>query len=133
MRLSLLRLGVRSNTQVRRVFQALRIQINGELNSLSDLLKVLPEHFNEDGRVVFLSFHSLEDRLIKQSFKTWQNPCTCPSDFPICACGKKPRGFIERKGELPSPSEVSSNPRARSARIRSFCFTESKLCSRIER
>ncbi len=103
----------------RRTFQALRIAVNGELDALQGgsyggfgLLK-------PGGRLAVITFHSLEDRIVKQQMNEWCEGCTCPKDFPVCVCGKKPKGkLIYKKGLAPGEAELRENPRARSARLR---------------
>lgn len=108
----------------KRTFQAIRIEVNDELGALQRLLEALPQWMNKKGRVCIITFHSLEDRLVKRTFATWQNPCTCPPELPRCVCGKVPLGkTIERKGILPSSAEIQENSRARSARLRVFEWT----------
>lgn len=105
----------------RRCFQAIRIEVNGELDAivaaLSDFVSVL----KNGARIAVITFHSLEDRLVKQEFRHFSDPCECPDDFPICVCGKVPLGkVITRKPILPSDAEVENNRRARSAKLRVF-------------
>lgn len=103
----------------RKTFQAIRIQVNGELNELSSLLDEALELLKPGGRLAIITFHSLEDRMVKQRFAGWAQGCTCPPDFPICVCHKKPRArIITRKGIEPSEQEQEENPRSRSARLR---------------
>jgi 16S rRNA (cytosine1402-N4)-methyltransferase len=100
-------------------FQALRIAVNRELENLSSFLEKVPVLIQKGGRLVVLSYHSLEDRLVKKAMIGWENPCTCPPDLPECVCGKLPlfkRPF--KKAGKPSQKEISRNPRARSARLR---------------
>lgn len=109
----------------RRTFQALRIAVNHELDALEKLLEAAPRLLNNGGRLCIITFHSLEDRMVKDAFRTWENPCTCPRSFPVCICGKKPLGRqIDRKGVIADLSESESNARARSARLR--CFERSR-------
>lgn len=111
----------RKGNPARRTFQALRIAVNRELQELEDLLDAVPELLADRGRCGIISYHSLEDRLIKQRMRTWQKPCTCPSDFPVCVCGLLPLGkVVSGSGIEPSAAEVKRNPRARSARLRVF-------------
>ena len=100
-------------------FQALRIAVNRELENLKSFLEKAPDLLCQGGRLVILSYHSLEDRMVKKAMIGWENTCTCPPDLPECACGKKPlfkRPF--KKSIKPGQTEISQNPRARSARLR---------------
>ncbi|HHJ53441.1 MAG TPA: 16S rRNA (cytosine(1402)-N(4))-methyltransferase RsmH, partial [Caldithrix abyssi] len=102
-----------------RIFQALRIEVNQELERLKNALHGWLEHLNPGGRMVVISYHSLEDRIVKQFFKEQENPCICPPEFPVCVCGRKPqirriRPFLIR----PEEDEIKDNPRARSAKMR---------------
>ncbi|MGI6648036.1 MAG: 16S rRNA (cytosine(1402)-N(4))-methyltransferase RsmH [Bacillota bacterium] len=104
----------------RRTFQALRIAVNDELKVLQEALNQAIECLAPGGRLVVISFHSLEDRLVKDTFRQQANPCECPPDFPVCRCGKQPvLRLITRKPVLPSADELRINPRSRSARLRS--------------
>ena len=108
-----------------RIFQALRIEVNGELAQLEALLDHVPELLKPGGRVAIISFHSLEDRRVKERFKSWESPCTCPPRMPLCTCGKKPIGRrLTRKPVTASDTEAQDNPRARSAKMRVFEKTE---------
>lgn len=103
----------------KRTFQALRIAVNHELDILSQTMKDAVEVLKPGGRICVITFHSLEDRIIKETFKELANPCTCPPSFPVCACGKQPQiRIITGKPIEPSKEEVESNPRARSAKLR---------------
>lgn len=103
----------------RRTFQALRIAVNDELDPLADALIMLSEMLKPGGRLCAITFHSLEDRIVKNTFRTLANPCTCPPDIPICVCGKKPTVKpVTRKPVTASPEELAENPRARSANLR---------------
>lgn len=105
----------------KRTYQALRIELNHELDVLRDHLDEMIELLAEDGRLCIITFHSLEDRIVKSSFKKNENPCTCPSNFPVCVCGKKSMGqVITRKPVLPSEEELQSNSRSKSAKLRIF-------------
>lgn len=105
----------------KRTFQALRIELNEELTVLRDTLDDMVDLLNTKGRICIITFHSLEDRIVKVNFKNNENPCTCPPDFPICVCGKKPKGkVISRKPILPSEDEMNRNKRAKSAKLRVF-------------
>lgn len=100
-------------------FQALRIAVNRELKSLEDLLGSAPSLLNRGGRLVVISFHSLEDRLVKSRLKDFQKGCTCPPDFPHCVCGKTATmKVLTPKPVRPSPEEIAENPKARSAKLR---------------
>lgn len=104
-------------------FQALRIAVNNELQELEVLLKQIPSRLKKDGRVALISFHSLEDRIVKHQFRKWENPCVCPTDLPYCICGEKPRGrVLTRRPVNATKKEVADNPRSRSAHLRVFAF-----------
>lgn len=103
----------------KRSFQAFRIEVNDELNIIDPSLRCAVERLNKGGRAAVITFHSLEDRITKQTFKNLERPCTCPSDFPVCVCNKKPQvKLVTRKPEIPSKEELEMNPRARSAKLR---------------
>lgn len=105
----------------KRTFQAIRIELNGELEILEQAIEDIVMGLNKKGRLCIITFHSLEDRIVKQTYRKLQNPCTCPSEFPMCVCGKKPLGkVITRKPILPSDEEIEVNPRSRSAKLRIF-------------
>lgn len=105
----------------RRTFQAVRIEVNGELDALKKLLSVAIGRLADHGRLCIISFHSLEDRLVKDAFRSWENPCTCPRDFPKCACGAVPLGrIVTRRPVVAGPKEVDGNARSRSAKLRGF-------------
>lgn len=105
----------------RRTFQAIRIEVNQELAAVEKLLRKAPDLLNEGGRICIITFHSLEDRLVKEAFRRFENPCICPRDFPVCACGRKPLGrVITRKAIIADSREEKENPRSRSARLRCF-------------
>lgn len=104
----------------RRTFQALRIEVNGELDKLSKALDEMADCLNPGGRIAVITFHSLEDRIVKQRFAKWCSGCTCPPDFPVCVCGKKPMGQLPFKAKAPTEVELEINPRSRSARLRVF-------------
>lgn len=104
----------------RRTFQALRIEVNGELDKLSKALDEMADCLNPGGRIAVITFHSLEDRIVKQRFTKWCSGCTCPPDFPVCVCGKKPLGHLPFKAKAPTEEELEENPRSRSARLRVF-------------
>ncbi len=110
----------RDKHPAKRTFQALRIAVNDELGALESLLDQLPDLLNNDGRICIITFHSLEDRIVKQRFRKWENPCICPRNFP-CVCGLTPLGkSIQRQGMVADAIEQKNNPRARSARLRVF-------------
>lgn len=103
----------------RRTFQALRIAVNGELDALSEGLDVLFESLNPGGRMCIITFHSLEDRLVKQRFRQWATACTCPPEFPVCVCGGKAKAkLITKKPIEAGAQEQEENRRARSAKLR---------------
>jgi 16S rRNA (cytosine1402-N4)-methyltransferase len=104
----------------KRVFQAIRIAVNDELEQVRIALDHLVEAMNDGGRIAVLTFHSLEDRIVKSAFARYEHPCTCPPDFPICVCGKKSLGKVLVKGIAPTAEEIAENPRARSTRLRVF-------------
>lgn len=104
----------------KRVFQAIRIAVNDELGQVQTALDRIVESMNDGGRIVVLTFHSLEDRIVKNAFARYEKPCTCPPEFPVCVCGKKPLGKVLVKGVPPSDREIEENPRARSTRMRVF-------------
>ena len=105
----------------KRTFQALRIECNRELEVLNNTLQDMIDSLKSEGRLCIITFHSLEDRAVKQSFKTNENPCTCPPDFPVCVCGKKPKGKnITRKPITASEEELEANSRSQSAKLRIF-------------
>lgn len=103
----------------RKTFQALRIAVNGELDRLSEGLDAAFSLLRPGGRLAVITFHSLEDRMVKRRMNEWCTGCTCPPDFPVCVCGKKPRAeLVYKKGLAPSAKELEENPRARSSRLR---------------
>ncbi len=105
----------------KQTFQAIRIELNGELDVLKNTLDTMIELLNPGGRICIITFHSLEDRIVKTIFRNSENPCTCPPDFPVCVCGKKSKGkVITRKPIFPSQEETEQNPRAKSAKLRVF-------------
>ena len=109
----------------KRVFQALRIEVNDELGSLERALPSILSMLRPGGRVAVISFHSLEDRIVKRFFATEARGCTCPPDFPVCVCGKEPRvRLVTKKAVRPSPAEVAVNVRSASARLRVAMRTE---------
>lgn len=103
----------------KRTFQAIRIEVNGELDILQQALNDCIEMLNSRGRLCVITFHSLEDRITKTVYKKNQNPCTCPPEFPVCICNKKPTiKIITKKPIIPSENEIDTNPRSRSAKLR---------------
>lgn len=105
----------------KRTFQALRIELNGELTALEESLDCMIGLLKPGGRLAVITFHSLEDRIVKQKFRTAENPCICPPDFPVCVCGRKSRGrVVTRKPVMPAETELEENRRAHSARLRVF-------------
>ncbi len=105
----------------KRTFQAIRIELNGELEVLQDSLENMTELLSPGGRICVITFHSLEDRIVKNIFRKCEHPCTCPPDFPVCVCGKKSMGkTVTRKPVLPSEEELECNSRAKSAKLRVF-------------
>lgn len=110
-----------SGHPAKRTFQAIRIELNHELDVLRDTLDDMIELLNPGGRLCIITFHSLEDRIVKSSFRKNENPCTCPSHFPVCVCGKVSKGkVITRKPVLPSEEELAVNSRSKSAKLRIF-------------
>ena len=105
----------------KRTFQAIRIEVNQELDVLKRSLDDMIDLLNPGGRICVITFHSLEDRIVKHIFKTAEDPCVCPKSFPVCVCGRKPKGtVITRKPVLPSEQEMEENPRSKSAKLRVF-------------
>ena len=105
----------------KRTFQAIRIELNHEVDVLRDSLDEMIDMLNPGGRICIITFHSLEDRIVKSAFRKNENPCTCPSHFPVCVCGKVSKGkVITRKPILPSEEEMESNSRSKSAKLRIF-------------
>lgn len=105
----------------KRTFQAIRIECNHELDVLKNSLEDMLDLLNPMGRLCIITFHSLEDRIVKSFFREMENPCKCPADFPVCVCGKVPYGrAVPRKAILPSEQELEENPRAKSAKLRVF-------------
>lgn len=104
----------------RKTFQAIRIEVNGELDKLEHTLDKAIECLAPGGRLSIITFHSLEDRMVKEKFAKWANPCTCPKEFPVCVCGNKPLGKMPFKSKAPTDAELKENPRARSSRLRTF-------------
>ena len=111
----------KSGHPAKRTFQAIRIELNRELEVLRDSLDDMIEILNPGGRLCIITFHSLEDRIVKSAFKKNENPCTCPSHFPVCVCGNVSKGrIITKKPILPSVEEQESNSRSKSAKLRIF-------------
>ena len=105
----------------KKTFQAIRIECNHELDVLRDSLDEMIDFLNPGGRISIITFHSLEDRIVKTIFRKNEHPCTCPPDFPVCVCGKVSKGKqITRKPVLPSQEELSDNSRSKSAKLRTF-------------
>lgn len=105
----------------KRTFQAIRIECNQELEVLQQALDDMIDLLQDNGRLCIISFHSLEDRIVKNSFRKAENPCTCPPDFPVCVCGKKAKGkVLTRKPILPTEKEMEENSRSKSAKLRVF-------------
>lgn len=103
----------------KRTFQAIRIEVNGELDVISQMIDGLFPLLKKDGRMAIITFHSLEDRIVKHTFLEYTKGCECPPDFPVCVCGKKPRAeVLTKKPILPSAAELEENPRSRSAKLR---------------
>lgn len=109
----------------KRTFQAIRIELNRELEVLRESIDDMIDLLNEDGRLCIITFHSLEDRIVKTMFKKNENPCECPPSFPVCMCGKKSKGHLgTRKPILPSEEELLENSRSKSAKLRVFIRTD---------
>lgn len=103
----------------KRTFQAIRIEVNGELEVLQRAIDDVAHRLTSGGRLCIITFHSLEDRIVKEAFRTQENPCICPPQFPVCVCGRKRTGrVITRKPIIASEEELAANPRARSAKLR---------------
>ena len=109
----------REKNPAKKTFQAIHIAVNGELDALSQVLDQAFDFLNPGGRFAIITFHSLEDRMVKQKFADFAKGCTCPPDFPVCICGKKPRGtLVSRKPITPTEKELAENRRSRSAKLR---------------
>ena len=105
----------------KRTFQAIRIELNRELEVLQNSLDEMIDLLSPGGRICIITFHSLEDRIVKTNFKRNENPCTCPADFPVCVCGNVSKGkVITRKPILPGEKELAENSRSKSAKLRVF-------------
>lgn len=108
----------RDGHPARRTFQAIRIYVNRELDMLEGALNDMFDVISPGGVLAVITFHSLEDRIVKNTFGDFCRGCICPKDFPVCVCGRTPRGSLKFKSISPSPEEIESNPRSRSARLR---------------
>jgi 16S rRNA (cytosine1402-N4)-methyltransferase len=109
----------------KKTFQAIRIELNHELEVLEDSIDSMTDRLNVGGRLCIITFHSLEDRIVKNKFKHNENPCTCPPDFPVCVCGNRPKGFVvTRKPIVPGERELADNPRSKSSKLRVFERTQ---------
>ena len=116
-----MKLRVNTGHPAKKTFQAIRIELNSELDVLKQTLADMIELLNDGGRLCIITFHSLEDRIVKSAFKNSENPCTCPPNFPVCVCGKKSKGtVITRKPILPSDEEIIENKRSKSSKLRVF-------------
>ena len=104
----------------KRTFQAIRIELNRELEVLKDSLDDMIDLLNDGGRICVITFHSLEDRIVKTTFKKNEHPCICPPDFPVCVCGRMSKGTVVSKPMVPSEEELKTNKRSKSARLRVF-------------
>lgn len=105
----------------KKTFQAIRIELNKELEVLDESIDMITDLLNDEGRLCIITFHSLEDRIVKTRFKNNENPCTCPPDFPVCVCKKKSKGIVvTRKPIVPSDEELQENKRAKSSKLRVF-------------
>ncbi|MCR5687493.1 MAG: 16S rRNA (cytosine(1402)-N(4))-methyltransferase RsmH [Lachnospiraceae bacterium] len=105
----------------KQTFQAIRIELNRELKVLSDSLDTMIGLLAPGGRIAVITFHSLEDRIVKNAFRSAENPCTCPPDFPVCVCGAEPKGKVmTKKPIVPGEEEMAENPRSKSAKLRIF-------------
>ena len=110
-----------SGHPAKRTFQAIRIELNRELEVLKNSLDDMIDLLNPGGRLCIITFHSLEDRIVKSAFRKNEDPCTCPKDFPVCVCGKVSKGsIITRKPILPGEDELRENSRSKSAKLRIF-------------
>ncbi len=115
------RIRATSGHPAKRTFQAIRIELNRELDVLENTLDQMIDDLREGGRLCVITFHSLEDRIVKNKFRTAEKPCICPPEFPVCTCGRKSKGHvITRKPILPSAEELSENRRSQSAKLRIF-------------
>ena len=115
----------RSPACARQTFQAIRIEVNGELTGLRECIKGLVRHLKPGGRICILTFHSLEDRIVKETFRELQTPCTCPPQFPVCVCGKKKElELVNKKPVTASAEEMQENSRSKCAKLRIACKIE---------
>ena len=111
----------KSGHPAKKTFQAIRIELNHELEVLNDSLDTMIDLLNEGGRICIITFHSLEDRIVKTIYKRNENPCICPPSFPVCTCGRKPKGkVITRKPVVPQAEEINNNKRSKSSKLRVF-------------
>lgn len=110
----------RKKHPARKTFQAIRIEVNSELETLAQALDNCLEALAPGGVLAIITFHSLEDRMVKEKFADWARGCTCPKDFPVCVCGNKPKGRQLFKFKKPTEEEIRENPRSRSATLRAF-------------
>lgn len=108
----------RNGHPARKTFQAIRIEVNGELDVLKETLPVMFDRLNDEGVISIITFHSLEDKIVKDFFRTLKEGCTCPKDFPVCVCGKKPKAIVKSAGVKASEKELDDNNRSRSAKLR---------------
>ena len=108
----------RNGHPARKTFQAIRIEVNAELTVLENTLPDMFEALNKDGVLAIISFHSLEDRIVKDYFRTLKEGCTCPKEFPVCVCGKTPKALVKSSGVKATGKEVTENNRSRSAKLR---------------
>ena len=116
-----MKMQAKSGHPAKRTFQAIRIELNRELDVLRESLDGMIDILGDGGRICIITFHSLEDRIVKTIFRKNENPCICPPEFPVCVCGNKPKGrVITRKPILPSEQEMEENPRSKSAKLRIF-------------
>ena len=102
----------------RKTFQAIRIEVNGELDVLKEPLPVMFDRLNDEGVISIITFHSLEDKIVKDFFRTLKEGCVCPKDFPVCVCGRKPKAVVKSAGVKASEKELDDNNRSRSAKLR---------------
>lgn len=116
-----MKIRVKGGHPAKKTFQALRIELNQELTVLEESLDDMIGFLNDGGRICIITFHSLEDRIVKSIFRKNENPCICPPGFPVCTCGREPMGkVITRKPILPTEEEMEENPRSKSAKLRVF-------------